>query len=658
MGKDNKRWGIVVYLPPEDRSALDKLANLARAMPAFDFVAVGDMVFAPPSSGKTLENTTFLQLPSRLGKGACLRAGINHLTSPIVGFVDVRAGISSDEITAAFQRVADEDIDGVVGSRFSLGSRSSGASTVRRASSILYRSFARLLFGLSSADPQGPLKVFRRQALDKLFEHLRLYNHGFDVELLFQACRAKLRIEDLPLSTVHEDRNWPIIPVATSAVFALLILRALYSPFARLPLVRLLGYKYSIPAKCSYSILMFCWRDPKHSLAGGGEIYLYEQAKAWIRHGHRVTWFAQRERGSSSLEMIDGIKVVRRGTFPWCFLFGGLWYVFFSKKNYDFIIDCMNGVPFFTPLFSTKPKVCLVYHIHSHHFKAELPPVLASAAVFVETKLVPLVYRRTPFITISESTRTEMLDLAMSPLPIGVIKSGVGSDMKPGTKAKQPTVLYLGRLKRYKRVRLLVDAFAKIKQRVPNAQLIIAGSGDDEEELRKYARDSGAANISFVGKVTNADKLRLMQQAWVFGMPSEIEGWGIVVIEANACGTPALVYDVPGLRDCVRDGETGLIAHSDKEYAQALELLLKDPLKLDFLSKNALAWSEAFSWERTAEETLAIIRALQPWQAVFERASNSSWSLVETASLRRNPWPPAAYVSIVAAAPKDSKDTL
>ncbi|MBV8600229.1 MAG: glycosyltransferase family 4 protein, partial [Candidatus Eremiobacteraeota bacterium] len=249
------------------------------------------------------------------------------------------------------------------------------------------------------------------------------------------------------------------------------------------------------------------------------------------------------------------------------------------------------------------------------------------------TRLVPLVYRNTRFLTISESTRREMEELHMSRRPIEIVVSGVPRELVPGAKAAEPTILYLGRLKAYKRIRELIDAFAAIRARIPNARLVIAGEGDDRASLEAYASQRGGDAIAFTGRVDDATKLRLMQEAWVFGMPSSIEGWGIVVVEANACGTPAVAYDVQGLRDCIVDGRTGFLARDPAEFAERLEAVLADDALRERLSREARAWAEQFSWDKTAGVTLEQIRRLQPWRAVFEPDEEGSWQLRKTQQL-------------------------
>lgn len=635
---------VICYLSARDSDGAARVISLARALPDLEFIVVGDSSHAAAESlrftAAGLEHVRFIQLPATLGKGAALRAGLNMACSEYVCFLDLGGVLEPRALMDLFDELEHcPDLDGIAANRFAAPARLR-ASLGNRVVIAAFNRYARALFKIPNRDPQGSVKMFRRASLVRLFEDLRLYNHGFDAELLFQARRIGLNVADMPVSWTAGRRHWPLAATALNTLVSLMLLRLAHSSLAKIPLVSLLGRRFSLPVKRSYSIMIFCWRDPLNPLAGGGEVYLHEQAKSWVQAGHRVTWFAQAVKGSPCEAVVDGIHVVRRGKFPFVFAMGALWYLLKSPRDFDFIIDCMNGIPFFTPLFSTKPKVCLVYHVHSHHFRTELPPVLAQFAIFVETKLVPLIYRRTGFVTISESTRREMLELRMTKIPITLIHSGVSPALVPGAKSPAPMVLYLGRLKRYKRVRNLINAFAEIKQRMPDAQLVIAGTGDDEEPLREYVRGLGVAGVRFMGRVDELMKLRLMQEAWVFGMPSSIEGWGIVVIEANACGTPAVVYNVNGLREAVVDGKTGFIADSDREFTGALIRILEDQALRHEMSSDAIEWAQTFSWKRTATKTLETIRDAQPWRAIFEPVAGGSWILSSTsADARRHTAP-------------------
>jgi len=560
-----------------------------------------------------------------LGRGAALRAGLARTNEACVAFVDLNACIAPESIVSALLALAESNADGIVYNRFADdGARRNDAqATLTKLTNFI----ARATFGIRIADVRSPLKVFKRAALIRIFEGLRLYAHGFDIDLLFNAKLRRCRIveRNLPpsLFSIERKRFGDVL----STVAPLVALRVFHSPLRGMPFVDLVTARYALPTKRSYSIAIFCWRDPSSPKAGGGEVYLHEQAKHWVEQGCDVVWVSERFAGSAKEELLDGIKIVRRGRGLLVFLAVPLWHLFESKRRYDFIIDVMNGLPFFTPLYSMKPKVCLIYHVHAHHFRDELPRGISDVAVWVECRLVPFVYRATRFATISDSTKREMRGLGISRLPIATIHSGVSSDHRPGVKADKPTVLYVGRIRRYKGLRKLIDAFAAVKRDIPDARLVIAGTGDDLPFLQRETAMRGLRDVEFLGRVNDAEKVRLMQEAWVFGMPSQLEGWGIVVVEAAACGTPSVAYDVNGLRDCILSGTTGFLAQNDLDFARRLHDLLRDATLRNRMAIAALAWSQRFSWERTAERTLETIRLSQPWRAVFEPIGESGWGI-------------------------------
>jgi glycosyltransferase involved in cell wall biosynthesis len=629
------RVAVIVQLHTDGIEGLRRVERLAMELGDVTVVCV---CVAPSDryldrvrqSARALSNLKIVHLPYDLGRGAATRAGFGAIDADIVAFLDLDGVVEPTAVRRMVHLlVRERAIDVLLGSRWMRGSVTD-AALPRRLTSRLFGIAASALFGLHLTDVQAPLKVFRRAALQSVFERLRLVNVGFNAELLFECRKQRLAIVEYPIVWRSVGYGWPVVPTAMSVAVALLWVRMLNSPLVRLPMIDLIGRRFAIPVKRSYSIMIFCWRDPFNPRAGGSETYLHEQARRWAAAGHRVTWFAQRFRGSRALEWIDGVEVHRWGSFPAVFLLGAVWYALRSDRQFDFIIDCMNGIPFFTPLFSTKPKVCIVHHVHAHHFRAELPRPIAALATACETRLVPLIYRRTRFLTVSASTKCELEELRMSRFPIEVIKNGVAPGHVPGEKSDRPTILYLGRLKQYKRVRKLIDALPEIRHHLPDARLAIAGDGDDRIPLQEYTKAKGTAGagIDFYGRVDDETKVRLMQEAWVFGMPSAIEGWGIVVIEANACGTPAVAYDVPGLRDCIVHEETGLLASDDAAFRRHLLRLLTDDRLRAAMSRAATAWARQFSWDATAASTLEQIRVAHPWAAVFEAGTEpSTWDL-------------------------------
>lgn len=571
------------------------------------------------AGGRRDGRLSILELGAALGKGASLRAAVASTDASLVVFALLNSQIGADNVFEALDQLeAAPDVDAIVWNRYGTERSTSWRAGISRLRSGASNTVARTLFGLDVRDVHSPLKAFRRRALVQVFDHLRLYNHGFDTDMLYNAKRIGCVVEERTLRWTPSSRPPGFFKTAVGALLAIVALRLYHSPLRNLPFVEPMTAHYAIPVRRSYSIAIFCWRDPLSPKAGGSETYLFEQARCWVRQGCKVTWVTERFAGSPAEEVVDGVRFVRRGRGLLVFLMVPLWHIFESDRNYDFIIDVMNGIPFFTPLYSSKPKVCLIYHIHSEHFRDELPPLLANVAIGIEAKVVPPVYRRTSFITISESTKNDMQRLNFTNRPILTIHSGVSAELVPGRKAEKPTVLYLGRIRKYKRLRNLLVAFAEIKAQLPEAQLVIAGTGDDLEELQAIVKRERIEDVTFAGRVDDATKMRLMQEAWVFAMPSMVEGWGIVVMEAAACATPSVAYDVNGLRDCIVAGQTGVLARNDAEFVAGLRDLLQDGERRERLSAGALARSREFSWDRTARQTLRTIRLAQPWRAVFE----------------------------------------
>ncbi len=197
----------------------------------------------------------------------------------------------------------------------------------------------------------------------------------------------------------------------------------------------------------------------------------------------------------------------------------------------------------------------------------------------------------------------------MDPARIQVIPNGIDLErFTPGPhedRFPEPTLLYLGRLKRYKRVDLVLAATAELRRQGIPARLLVAGKGDHREALERAAQRLGlsADGVEFLGFVSEERKLELLRRAWVHLLTSPNEGWGIANLEAAACGTPTVASNSPGLRDSVRHGETGfLVPHGDvPELARRAGALLTDPALLRRQALAARGFAEGFSWEASAE---------------------------------------------------------
>lgn len=359
-------------------------------------------------------------------------------------------------------------------------------------------------------------------------------------------------------------------------------------------------------------ILVFNWRDLRHKWAGGAEVYLHELAKRWVIMGHEVTIFAGNDGKSARFEQYEGVRLVRRGGFYLVYMWAFLYYFLRLRGRYDVIIDSENGLPFFTPLYAREPVFLLIHHVHQEVFRKSLLPPFSWFAQFLEKRIMPLVYRRTEVLTVSPSSKAEIIAHKLTRRDPHVVYSGVDlAACKPGKKSKDPTILYLGRLTPAKSVNILIQAVGKIIKNVPKVQVIIAGDGPSRKSLEKLVKSLKLESvITFKGRVSERDKVSLYQQAWTFVNPSLIEGWGITTIEANACGTPVVASNVAGLRDAVHNPHSGfLVPYGNvSEFATQITNLLTDTKTRHRMSRESIEWAKKFEWHKSAVEAINILK--------------------------------------------------
>lgn len=359
-------------------------------------------------------------------------------------------------------------------------------------------------------------------------------------------------------------------------------------------------------------ILIFNWRDTKHRYAGGAEVYIHELAKRWVKMGYSVTQFSGNDGTRLNNEVLDGVQIIRKGGFYFVYLWAFVYYVLRLRGKYDIIIDTENGIPFFTPLYAKESIYCLMFHVHQEVFRKSLSKPLALFACILENRLMPWAYRKTKFITISESSKQEILDFDLGKAGIEIIYPGVDlRTYKPtNKKSSNPLIIYIGRLQMYKSVDILIQSAKKIFESVPHAEIVIAGSGEEKKKLENLVKNLGLSDkVTFVGRVSEEGKIQLYQKAWVAVNPSLKEGWGITTIEANACGTPVVASDVPGLRDSVCNPSTGFLVQYGNigDFSSKIIRILKDTDLRKSMEENSVKWAERFDWQRSAERSLKII---------------------------------------------------
>jgi glycosyltransferase involved in cell wall biosynthesis len=361
----------------------------------------------------------------------------------------------------------------------------------------------------------------------------------------------------------------------------------------------------------SRHLLAVNFRDPHHPDAGGAELHLEEILLEAVRRGWRVTWLAAAFPGGGAEMDHRGIRVVRRGSwwnFNW--VVPGVLKREFSNPAPDWVVEDVNKVPCFTPLYTRSPVSTIVPHLFGSTAIRETSPPVALYVIALEA-LIPLVYRRSRFLAISESTRDDLVKRGISKDRIAVVHCGIDHDtyrVDPHTgKSAAPTIVFVGRLRRYKGVDWVIRTLPKLLARVPSAKLLVIGDGPHAGELKLTAARLGVAHaVAFLGFLPRAEKARRLREAWVLVQPSPKEGWGLTVIEASACGTAVVAANSPGLRDSVRDGETGLLVRFDDAdaLAAALARVLTDPARRDELAAAGVRWAARFTWPDCAARSL------------------------------------------------------
>lgn len=362
-------------------------------------------------------------------------------------------------------------------------------------------------------------------------------------------------------------------------------------------------------------ILIFNWRDIKNEWAGGSEVYIFELAKRWIKMGHTVTLFCGQDIQGMlpEEEVINGINVVRRGNRYTLYFWAFYYYITRFKNTFDLVIDVQNGTPFFTPIYSRLPIICVVHHVHGKQFFYEFPFPLSYIGYIIERFIFPLFYKSVSIITVSKTTRGELVKLGFNRKNIEIVYNGVNEKVKNGYsslhKFSHPTILYLGRIKKYKRVDMLIKIMPEILKSVPKAHLLIAGWGTEGTSVMDISVRSGIRKrIKIIGTVSEKEKKYLLTRSWVFVNPSIGEGWGISVIEANMHATPAIAFKVSGLSESIQDGKTGLLVKSDDELIKKVSHVLTDAKLRKNLSKNAQVWAKKFNWDSSANQSIKKIK--------------------------------------------------
>jgi glycosyltransferase involved in cell wall biosynthesis/O-antigen/teichoic acid export membrane protein len=567
------------------------------------------------------EHVRVLHYPDRGGKGHALHVGLTDARGRYVAFMDADGDISPDAIRPFLTIMELYEPDVV------LGSKRHPLSEVhypplRRLMSWTYHRLTSLLFRVNVRDTQTGMKLVRREVLSAVLPRLYEKRYAFDLELLVVArslgytrvFEAPIRI-DFRFSSQIGASSVLRVALDTAAIFYRHYVLGSYRSDGRS--VSALAVTGPVPSGSSNGrhgperngklrILFLNWRDITNPEAGGAEVVTHEVARRWVEWGHDVTLLTSRFADSADSEVLDGVRIRRLGN-----LRNGTFHLLVQRelarlRGFDVIIDEINTAPFLTPLWRRRlpPIVGFIHQLADDVLDAELPRPLAAVGRWLEPRALRL-YRDVPVVTVSNSTKEDLDRIGLE--HVSVIPDGL--DEPPAlngvTKEDRPTLLFVGRLALNKRPHHAIEAYGHVRRDLPDAQLWIVGQGPLERELAADLPDG----VDLLGFLPRQELYERMRRAHCLLVPSVREGWGLVVLEANSVGTPAIAYDVPGLRDSVRHGVTGrLVGAGDPEdLAIAALELLEDGDAYAEMSRNALAWSDRFSWNETARQLFEIV---------------------------------------------------
>jgi glycosyltransferase involved in cell wall biosynthesis len=358
------------------------------------------------------------------------------------------------------------------------------------------------------------------------------------------------------------------------------------------------------------------WRDIDDPEAGGSELHAHRVASLWGEAGIDVTFRTSAVHGASSALTREGYRVLRQagryGVFP-----GAAWEgMRMGHRPGDALVEIWNGMPFFSPLWYRGPRLVFLHHVHAEMWGMVLPAKLAKLGSTVERRLAPLVYRDARVVTLSESSRDEIIEmLGLRPGRVTLAPPGVDPEFSPGgERAPEPLVVAVGRLVPVKRFDPFIRAMASVQERIPALRVVIIGEGYKRFELEELRAELGAESwLELPGRVTDDELIEWYRRAWVVASASLREGWGMTLTEAAACGTPAVATAIAGHADAVVDGETGLLVSGVDEMAGAVERVLTDDRLRGRLSRGAVERARWFTWGTTARLALeALIEEHEP----------------------------------------------
>ncbi len=360
-------------------------------------------------------------------------------------------------------------------------------------------------------------------------------------------------------------------------------------------------------------VVFLVWRDTRHPDGGGSEVYVEHMARWLAARGHQVTICCAAHANAPDDECRDGVKFRRRGNWLTVYLFGMAYLVSAAGRRIDVVIDVSNGLPFFSPLVRRRAIVTLVHHVHRQQWQIIYPGLRGKLGWWLESRVVPRLYRRIPYITVSRSSRSDIESIGVRSDRVSIVHNGIDipHPRRAQPRSATPRICVLGRLVPHKQIEHALRVVAELAAEFPQLELDVIGSGWWSERLVHAAAELGvSARVNFRGHICDAERDALLDTSWLLLAPSIKEGWGIAIMEAAAHSVPALAYSsAGGVTESIVDGETGVLVADLAELVEQTRVLLSDTEGRLTMGKKARERAIRFGWTASCARFARLILA-------------------------------------------------
>ena len=269
-----------------------------------------------------------------------------------------------------------------------------------------------------------------------------------------------------------------------------------------------------------------------------------------------------------------------------------------KKIDPDVIIDDMDhAVPWSSPWFTNKKVIVFFRHLHARSLLGQVNIVLAKIITLME-RMYPFIYKNNTFVTESETSENDLINLGLKKEKIIRIPPGVDLELfHPGEKTKNVQLLYFGGLRKYKRPEYAIKAYEDLHNEIKNLKLIVTGNGPLLDKMRDNVKDKNY-NIDFLGKIDYDELAKTIRESWVNLHFSVTEGWGLSIMESSASGTPSVAFKVPGVVETIKDGYNGYLLKDINDFKDRILYIIKNE---EMFSENSRKFAENFTWDKTSE---------------------------------------------------------